>query len=67
VIETENFNRISQLGKLKFEPDTLRKEFYDYKAFNIPNQKNTSSMTILTLKNNLEKVLEIFRESTGDI
>lgn len=59
-MRTNNFNKKSKIAKLEFEPDSLRKEFYAYiKTYSLTKQKIPSQTTILSLKNNLKKELEI--------
>lgn len=56
LMEDPTFNKKSRIAKLEFEPNCLRKEFYDYiKIFNLTKANPSSQTTILSLKNNLEK------------
>ena len=60
VTRTNNFNKKSKIAKLELKPDILRKEFYSYiKDFELTKQKIPSQMTILSLKNNIKKELDI--------
>ena len=59
-MRTNNFKKKSKLGKLEFEPESLRKEFYTYiKIFNLTTQKIPSQTTLAALRNNLIKELEL--------
>ena len=58
-MEDPNFDKKSRLSKLKFEPASLRKEFYAYiKNFNFTEANISTHTTIISLKNNLEKHLK---------
>ena len=57
---TKNFNKLSTLSKLEFEPPILRREFYNYiKVFQLTNVKTVSKTRIIFLQERLKQEIEI--------